>query len=76
MVAGGGFGGFVAGMGSQIFILSQLDSIAGSVVLFVAITALGAWFMTSGPCGSVSSSFMSPLDAGKRARGAIFTHLV
>jgi multidrug resistance protein MdtO len=42
-------GGFVLGMGSQIFILPHLDSIGGFVLLFVAVTALGAWFMTSSP---------------------------
>ena len=42
-------GGLVLGMGSQIFILPHLDSIGGFVLLFVAITALAAWFMTSSP---------------------------
>jgi multidrug resistance protein MdtO len=42
-------GGFVLGMGSQIFILPHIDSIGGFVLLFVAVTALGAWFMTSSP---------------------------
>jgi multidrug resistance protein MdtO len=42
-------GGFILGMGSQIFILPYLDSIAGFVVLFVAVTALSAWFITSSP---------------------------
>jgi multidrug resistance protein MdtO len=42
-------GGFLLGMGSQIFILPGLDSIAGFMVLFVLVTALSAWFMTSSP---------------------------
>jgi multidrug resistance protein MdtO len=42
-------GGVVLGMGSQIFILPHLDSIAGFVLLFVAVTAVAAWFMTSSP---------------------------
>jgi multidrug resistance protein MdtO len=42
-------GGFVFGMGSQILILPHLDSIGGFVLLFVAVTALSAWFMTSSP---------------------------
>ncbi len=42
-------GGFVLGMGSQIFILPYLDSIGGFVLLFVAVTALAAWFMTASP---------------------------
>jgi multidrug resistance protein MdtO len=43
------FGGFVLGMGSQIFILPHIDSIGGFVLLFVAVTAVAAWFMTSSP---------------------------
>jgi len=42
-------GGFVLGMGSQIFVLPHIDSIGGFVLLFVAVTALAAWFMTSSP---------------------------
>ena len=42
-------GGFVIGMGAQIFILPYIDSIAGFVVLFVAVTAVASWFMTSSP---------------------------
>jgi len=42
-------GGLVLGMWSQIFILPHLDSIGGFVLLFVAVTALAAWFMTSSP---------------------------
>ena len=48
-ITGAIVGGFLLGMGSQIFILPYLDSIAGFVVLFVAVTALSAWFMTSSP---------------------------
>jgi len=48
-IAGAMVGGFVIGMGSQIFILPYLDSITGFVVLFIAITALTSWFMTSSP---------------------------
>jgi multidrug resistance protein MdtO len=42
-------GGFVLGMGSQIFILPYVDSIAGFTVLFVAVTALASWLATSSP---------------------------
>jgi multidrug resistance protein MdtO len=42
-------GGFLLGMGSQIFILPYLDSIAGFTVLFTLVTALASWFMTSSP---------------------------
>ncbi len=42
-------GGLLIGMGAQVFILPYLDSIAGFTVLFVLVTALAAWFMTSSP---------------------------
>jgi multidrug resistance protein MdtO len=42
-------GGLVLGIGSQVFILPHLDSIAGFTVLFVFVTALSSWFMTSSP---------------------------
>jgi multidrug resistance protein MdtO len=42
-------GGFVIGMGSQIFILPYIDSITGFLVLFVAVTTFAAWFLTSSP---------------------------
>jgi multidrug resistance protein MdtO len=48
-ITGAMMGGFVLGMGSQVFILPYLDSIAGFVVLFVAVTALSSWFVTSSP---------------------------
>jgi len=47
--AGAIVGGFVIGMGSQIFILPYLDSIAGFTVLFILVTAAAAWIMTSSP---------------------------
>ncbi len=48
-IAGAIVGGFLFGMGSQVFILPYIDSIAGFTVLFVAVTAFSAWFMTSSP---------------------------
>ena len=42
-------GGFVLGMGSQIFVLPYLDSIAGFTVLFVVVTGVASWFMTCSP---------------------------
>jgi len=48
-ITGAIVGGFLLGMGSQIFILPYVDSIAGFVVLFAAATILSAWFLTSGP---------------------------
>jgi multidrug resistance protein MdtO len=40
-------GGFVFGMGSQIFILPSLNSIGGFTVLFIVVTALSSWVMNS-----------------------------
>ena len=42
-------GGFVFGMGAQIFVLPYLDSITGFTVLFAAVTAIAAWILTSTP---------------------------
>jgi multidrug resistance protein MdtO len=42
-------GGLLIGMGSQVFILPYLDSIAGFAILFVLVTALSSWFLTSSP---------------------------
>jgi multidrug resistance protein MdtO len=47
--AGAVVGGFIIGMGSQIFILPYIDSIAGFTVLFIAVTLFAAWFMTCSP---------------------------
>ena len=48
-VAGALVGGFVIGMGAQVFILPYIDSIAGFTVLFAAAISIGAWFATSSP---------------------------
>ena len=48
-IAGAIVGGFVIGMGSQMFILPYLDSITGFLFLFAVVTALSAWFLTSSP---------------------------
>jgi multidrug resistance protein MdtO len=48
-VTGAIAGGFLIGMGSQLFILPYLDSIAGFVVLFVLVTVLSSWFGTASP---------------------------
>jgi multidrug resistance protein MdtO len=47
--AGALVGGFLIGMGSQIFLLPYLDSIAGFTVLFMLVTVLASWFITSSP---------------------------
>jgi multidrug resistance protein MdtO len=46
-VAGAILGGFVFGMGSQIFILPNIDSIAGFAMLFATVSAIAAWIGTS-----------------------------
>jgi multidrug resistance protein MdtO len=40
-------GGFIIGMGAQMFVLPYLDTIAGFTVLFAAVTALSAWISTA-----------------------------
>lgn len=46
-IAGAVLGGFVFGIGSQIFILPNIDSITGFIVLFAVVTAIAAWVSTS-----------------------------
>jgi len=48
-ITGAIVGGFLLGMGSQVLILPNLDSIGGLTILFVAVTALSGWIMTSSP---------------------------
>lgn len=45
--AGATVGGFVLGMGAQVFILPSVDSIFGFTILFMFVTAFASWFMTS-----------------------------
>jgi multidrug resistance protein MdtO len=49
-------GGFVFGMGSQIFILPYIDSITGFTILFASVVTIAAWIATSSPrlsyCGT------------------------
>ena len=40
-------GGVVLGIGSQVLILPMLDTISGFIVMFAAVTAVAAWFLTS-----------------------------
>jgi multidrug resistance protein MdtO len=46
-IVGAVLGGFVFGMGAQVFILPYIDSIAGFIVLFAVVTAIAAWVSTS-----------------------------
>jgi multidrug resistance protein MdtO len=48
-ISGAIVGGFIFGMGAQIFVLPYLDSIGGFTLVFIAVTILGAWFATSSP---------------------------
>lgn len=48
-LGGATIGGFVFGMGAQIFVLPHLDSIAGFAVLFAGVTAISAWIVTATP---------------------------
>lgn len=46
-LAGSFLGAFVFGIGAQIFVLPNIDSITGFTVLFATVTAIGAWIVTS-----------------------------
>jgi multidrug resistance protein MdtO len=46
-IAGACLGGFVFGMGAQIFVLPNIDSITGFTVLFAVVTAIAAWLGTA-----------------------------
>ena len=48
-IAGAVAGGFVLGMGTQVFILPYVDSIAGFLFVFAIVTAVSSWVMTSSP---------------------------
>jgi len=48
-ILGAILGGFLIGMGSQIFILPYIDSIGGFTILFILVTAFASWIMTSSP---------------------------
>lgn len=48
-IGGAMIGGFVFGMGAQIFILPYVDTIVGFTILFVIVTAISAWIMTASP---------------------------
>jgi uncharacterized membrane protein YccC len=48
-VLGNPIGGFVIGIGAQVFILPGIDSIGEFAVLFIAVAGLSAWIATSSP---------------------------
>jgi multidrug resistance protein MdtO len=47
--AGAMVGGVILGFGAQVLILPHLDSIAGFLLLFLAVTIPSAWIAASGP---------------------------
>jgi multidrug resistance protein MdtO len=47
--AGTAAGGIIFGVGAQVFILPEIDSITQFTLLFAAVTAVGAWFATASP---------------------------
>jgi multidrug resistance protein MdtO len=46
-LAGAAVGGFIFGIGSQAFVLPNVDSIAGFALVFAGVTAVGAWCATA-----------------------------
>lgn len=46
-LSGAAIGGFIFGMGAQVFVLPYLDTIAGFTVLFAVVTAIAAWIATA-----------------------------
>jgi multidrug resistance protein MdtO len=48
-ISGALCGGVVLGISSQVLILPMLDTVAGFTVMFAAVTAVGAWILTSSP---------------------------
>jgi multidrug resistance protein MdtO len=48
-ILGAAVGGFVFGMGVQIFIFPYVDTIFGFTIVYMIVTAVAAWFMTASP---------------------------
>jgi multidrug resistance protein MdtO len=46
-LSGAVIGGFIFGMGAQVFVLPYIDGIAGFTVLFAVVTAIAAWIATA-----------------------------
>jgi multidrug resistance protein MdtO len=42
-------GGVLIGFGAQVFVLPAMDSITSFLLLFVAVSIVGAWFVTASP---------------------------
>jgi multidrug resistance protein MdtO len=48
-IAGAIVGGLILGIGAQVFIIPQIDSLIEFTVLFVAVTLIAAWLATATP---------------------------
>ena len=48
-ILGAVIGGFIFGMGAQIFLLPYIDTIFGFTILFIVVTAVAVWITTSSP---------------------------
>jgi multidrug resistance protein MdtO len=48
-ISGAIVGGVFLGIGAEMFVLPGLDSIAGFTLVFLAVTIVSAWIMTSSP---------------------------
>ena len=48
-IGGAMVGGFVFGIGAQIFVLPHIDTIVGFTILFAIVTAIAAWIATASP---------------------------
>jgi multidrug resistance protein MdtO len=48
-ILGAAAGGFVFGMGCQIFIFPNIDTIFGFTIVYMLVTVLAAWIMTASP---------------------------
>ena len=46
-LSGAAIGGFIFGMGAQVFVLPYIDNIGGFTVLFAFVTGIAAWIATS-----------------------------
>jgi multidrug resistance protein MdtO len=46
-LSGAVIGGFIFGMGAQVFVLPYIDGITGFTVLFAIVTAIAAWIATA-----------------------------
>jgi len=48
-ILGAAVGGFIFGMGAQIFLLPHVDTIFGFTIIFIVVTIISVWIMTASP---------------------------